>query len=158
MMFLERAHAQVPAGRTALVVFDRQDGDHRDDFAFLSACVDKLRAGTAYTNLDKLALALSSDSKLSRLLQLADVVAACSTSFVAGESRWSPTVFREGILPLLREEYGRRGGCGLKIHPDLRYGNLYHWLLGDSHFVRYQTGSPLPSKQFTCYRLSGEAV
>jgi hypothetical protein len=158
MMFLERAHAQVPAGRAALVLFDRQGGDHRDDFAFLSSCIDKLRTGTAYTKLDKLALALSSDSRLSRLLQLADMITGCSTSFVAGESRWSPRVFTDGVLPLLRQDYGRKGGCGLKIHPDWRYGNLYHWLLGDTHFVRYQMGEPLPSTHFTCYRLSGDSV
>jgi hypothetical protein len=157
MMFLERAHSQVLPGRTALVVFDRPGGDHRDDFVFLSSCIDKLRTGTAYTKLDKLALALSTDSKLSRLLQLADVITACSTSFVAGEPRWSPPVFRDGVLPMLREDYGRKGGCGLKIHPDMRYGNLYHWLLGDTQFVRYQAGIPLPSKKFTSYRESADA-
>jgi hypothetical protein len=43
-------------------------------------------------------------------------------------------------------DFGRIGGLGLKIHPDFRYANLYHWLLGDSHFVRYQSGYPLPFK------------
>lgn len=154
MMFLERAHSQVPVGRTALVVFDRPGGDHHDDSAFLSSCIEKLRTGTAYTKLDRLALALSTDSKLCRLLQLADVIASCSTSFVAGEDQWSPRAFREGVLPLLRKESGRKGGCGLKIHPDFRYGNLYHWLLGDKDFVRNQNGRSLPSKYLTSYRES----
>jgi len=57
---------------------------------------------------------------------------------------------------LLREDYGCKGGRGLKIHPDLRYGNLYHWLLGDEAFVRYEGGIDLPSKRFTCYRKSGD--
>src|SRR5262249_31390569 len=133
---------------------DRQGGRERDDFEFLSSCMAKIRMGTGYTKLDRLALALSSDSKLSRLLQPADVVTASATSFVAGGTRYSPPVFLEGVLPLLRREFGRRGGCGLKIHPDWRYGNLYHWLLGDEMFVRYQNGFPLPSAQFTCYRES----
>ncbi|HZK50776.1 MAG TPA: hypothetical protein VFD47_04340, partial [Actinomycetota bacterium] len=67
-----------------------------------------------------------------------------------------PESSRKGILPLLREDYGCKGGRGLKIHPDLRYGNLYHWLLGDEAFVRYEGGIDLPSKRFTCYRKSGD--
>jgi hypothetical protein len=51
---------------------------------FLSSCIEKIRTGTAYTKLDRLALALSTDSKLSRLLQLADVVTACSTNVLVG--------------------------------------------------------------------------
>jgi hypothetical protein len=85
-----------------------------------------------------LALAVATDSKLSRLVQLADVVTACSTSYVAGEARYAPTIFKDGIRPLLREDFGCTGGRGLKLHPDFRYRNLYHWLLGDEHYVRYQ--------------------
>jgi hypothetical protein len=158
MLFLERAQSQVAAGGTALVVFDRPGGDHRSNFAFLASCMEKLRVGSAYTALDRLALALSSDSRLSRLLQLADVVTACSTSFVAGEPRYAPRVFRDGVLPLLREDFDRRGGCGLKLHPDFRYGNLYHWLLGDTHFVRYQVGEPLPSARFSCYHAGADVA
>jgi hypothetical protein len=158
MMFLERAHSHVPAGEQALVVFDSPGGNRKADFEFLASCIDTMRIGTAYTKLDRLALALSTDSKLSRLVQLADVVTACSTAFVAGEQKWSPSIFENGVLPLLREELGRKGGCGLKIHPDARYGNLYHWLLGDDTFWRYQLGSPLPSDQFTCYRESPDVA
>lgn len=126
MLFLERAHSHVSAGEQALVVFDSPGGNRKADLEFLASCMDTMRLGTAYTKLDRLALALSTDSKLSRLVQLADVVTACSTGFVAGEHKWSPSIFKNGVLPLLREELGRKGGCGLKIHPDARYGNLYH--------------------------------
>ena len=44
------------------------------------------------------------------------------------------------------------------LHPDLRYGNLYRWLLGDEMFVRYQGGFPLPSSRFTAYRESADAA
>lgn len=156
MLFLERAQNDLRQDQQALVVFDQPGGSRRTERDFLAACMDRMRAGTAYTNLDRLALALATDSKLSRVLQLADVVTACSTSFVAGEAKWSPRIFTKGILPLLREDYGCKGGRGLKIHPDLRYGNLYHWLLGDEAFVRYEGGIDLPSKRFTCYRKSGD--
>jgi hypothetical protein len=151
-LFLERAHSHLPTDQTALVVFDRQGGGRSTDAAFLASCMDRIRTGTEYTKLDRLALALSTDSKLSRVVQLADVVTSCTTSFVGGERKWSPTVFEQGVLTILREDWGRKGGCGLKLHPDLRYGNLYHWLLGDDVFVRFQGASELPSKRFTCYR------
>jgi hypothetical protein len=156
MMFLERAQARMPAEHDAVVVFDRPGGDREAETKFLTEALTMLRTGTAYTALDRLAVVFSTDSKLSRLVQLADVVTACSTAYVAGEKRFAPLIFKDGVLPLLREDYGCIGGRGLKIHPDMRYGYLYHWLLGDSHFVRYQTGFKLPSKQFTCYQNSGD--
>jgi hypothetical protein len=64
---------------------------------------------------------------------------------VAGEQQHSPPIFAE-LLPLFPSDYGRIGGIGVKIHPDFRYTNLYHWLLGDPHFVRYQSGQELPIK------------
>jgi hypothetical protein len=156
MMFLERAHSELAEGEQALVIFDRQGGSQSRDTRFLQTCVAQIRLGTSYAALDRLALALSTGSKLSRLIQLADVVTSCSTSFVSGEDRYSPMVFSEGVRPLLREEQGRCGGYGLKIHPDLRYGNLYHWLLGDSEILRPHLLKELPSVSFSCYRESAD--
>jgi len=138
LMFLERAHACLPADRQAVVVFDRPSGDRQSETEFLVSTLTKLRTGTAYSTLDRLALVVATDSKLSRLVQLADVVTGCTTSYVAGEPRYSPKIFTAGVLPLLRKEYDCTGGRGLKLHPDFRYRNLYHWLLGDEYFVRYQ--------------------
>jgi hypothetical protein len=56
----------------------------------------------------------------------------------------APPVFEKGITPILRSAGGRIGGTGLKIHPDRRYVNLYHWLLGDTTFVKGGSSSPLP--------------
>jgi hypothetical protein len=158
MMFLERAQSQIAADNQAVVVFDRSGGGHRVTFDFLSSCIAMMRSGTAYTKLDRLALALSTDSKLSRLVQLADVVVACTTGFVAGEERWSPVIFEKGILPLLRQDLGRKGGCGLKLHPDKRYGNLYHWLLGDETLWKGSVGVELPSTWCTCYSDSADVA
>lgn len=158
MMFLERAQNDLRGDECALVVFDRPGGDRQSESEFLAACIERIRTGTAYTKLEGLSLALSTDSKLARVLQVADLITGCSTSHVAGESVWSPPVFTNGILPLLRIDYGCKGGRGFKIHPDKRYCNLYHWLLGDTHYVRYQQGIPLPSEWPTCYRTSGDVA
>lgn len=143
IMLLERAQKCLRSAQ-AVVLFDRPGRDRKAETGFLSATLASLRVGTSYTKLDRLALAVSTDSKLSRLLQLADVVTSCTTSYVAGESRYSPKIFKEGVLPLLREDYLVRGGRGLKIHPDFRYRNLYYWLLDDEWFVRFQSGPKLP--------------
>lgn len=144
MMFLERAQESLAAGRHAIIVFDRPGGDRGTERRFLATTMESLRTGTTYSSLDRLALAVATDSKLSRLIQLADVVTSCTTAFVAGEKNHSPRIFAEGVLPLLREEYSCVGGRGVKIHPDYRYRNLYHWLLEDEMYVRYQGGQQLP--------------
>ena len=144
LMFLERAQACLPDGQHAIVLFDKPGGGPREETRFLTSTLEALRTGTTYSKLNRLALAVATDSKLSRLLQLADVVTACSTSFVAGEPTYAAKIFTEGVLPLLRDDYGCTGGRGLKIHPDFRYRNLYHWLLGDTMFVRMQAGYELP--------------
>lgn len=154
LMFLERAHAALGFEEHAIIVFDRPGGNRKSEDEFLARCMARIREGSEFTKMDKLALVLATDSKLSRSLQLADVVTSCATAYIAGETKYSATVFEQGILPLLREDFGCKGGRGLKIHPDKRYGNLYHWLLGDRHFVRYQTGDPLPSNAFTSYQES----
>jgi hypothetical protein len=157
-MFLERAQSQLGPETHAVVIADRPGGGRKAETEFLAEALTSLRAGTSYTKLDRLALAVSTDSKLSRLLQLADIVISCATNFVAGENKWSPLIFRDGVLPMLRSDYGCVGGRGLKIHPDLRYGNLYHWLLDDEMFVRFQSGFPLPSSRFTAYRESADVA
>jgi hypothetical protein len=157
-MFLERAQRSLAPGQYAIAVFDRPGGDRKAETSFLAATLSTLREGTTYSTLDRLALAVSTDSRLSRLVQLADVVTGCTTSYVAGEDTHSPKIFKEGVFPLLREDYGCKGGRGVKIHPDQRYGNLYHWLLGDGLFVRHQGGLELPSNHFTCYRESPDVA
>jgi hypothetical protein len=91
-----------------------------------------------------------------RVLQLADIVVSCAVSRVSGESNFSPIVFPQ-VKKLLRFDGTRIGGVGLKLHPDLRYANLYHWLLGDSHWIKGLTGVPLPNKGIPFYLSAGES-
>ncbi len=143
-LFLERANHCLDRARQGLILVDTPGGDRLDEGSFLGRCLDTIQHGTSYVRFDRIALnVIATRSALVRLLQLADVVTSCTLAYVAGEGRYSPPVF-ESIRPILRAEYGRVGGVGVKIHPDGRYANLYHWLLGDAHFVRNQTGHPLP--------------
>lgn len=144
-LFLERVEIYLKRTQTdGIVISDRPGGGRKDEDKFLSNCLETIEAGTAYIKPDCIALnVLSANSKYIRLLQAADLITACTLAFVSGETTFSPKFFKK-IIPLFDSEKDRIGGVGLKIHPDFKYANLYHWLLGDTHFVRFNTGVPLP--------------
>jgi hypothetical protein len=144
-LLLERIESYFQgAGSDGIVIVDRPGGDRRAEDAYLLDFLDTLEVGTAYVKPQRIALnVLSANSRFTRLLQLADVVTSCTTAIVAGEATFSPPVF-DPIRELLLEEGGRIGGVGLKIHPDYKYVNLYHWLLGDEYLRRGSLGTPLP--------------
>jgi hypothetical protein len=142
---LERIHHRIPSNSDGCVVIvDRPSGDRSDEDRFLFRCLEQIQSGTTYVKHNKIVLnVLSTPSKLVRTLQLADLVTSCCTARISGEAVYSPPIF-EKIISLCPEEFGRKGGTSFKIHPDFKYANLYHWILGDSHFVRFQNGWPLP--------------
>jgi len=144
-LFLERAHHQLAARQSnGMVIVSQPSGDRKSENKFLADCFETLRSGTDYVKPERIVLnVLTSPPRFMRLLQLADVVTSCTVAFVGGESSFSPTVFNS-VKSMLARELGRIGGVGLKIHPDIKYLNLYHWLLGDTHFVRFMMGLPLP--------------
>lgn len=143
-VLLERIeHLLASRGTDAIILVDRPSGDRSAEVRYLAERLQRINSGTRYVAFKRLALVLASQSGLVRLLQLADLVVSCTLQHVAGESRYSPPIF-EAIRRLLRRDYGRIGGAGLKLHPDFTYTNLYHWLCGDEDFVRFQTSVPLP--------------
>ena len=83
-----------------------------------------------------------------QVVQLADLITSCTLSFVSGENRFAPTTFQY-VRPLLRSEANRIGGIGVKIHPESKYANLYHWLFGESYILHNVTYPlPLPRHPF----------
>jgi Protein of unknown function (DUF3800) len=145
-MLLERLDQHLGSKREqAIVICDRPSGGRKGDDRFLAGCVNTMRAGTAFVSFERIALVVTTDSRLSRLVQLADVVTGCTVSYVGGEENWAPTTF-ESVRRIVRNDGGRLGGIGVKIHPDGRYANLYHWLFGDSYLKRAGMGRPLPIK------------
>lgn len=148
-LFLERAHHELVARECSGIVIVAQPGGNRGtENKFLAHCLETLKCGTDYLKPDRIALSvLSSPPKFIRLLQVADVITSCTTAFVAGEDEFSPPVF-DIVKQILVNENGRIGGFGLKIHPDMKYANLYHWLVGDSHFWKHSLGVPLPLKGY----------
>ena len=142
-LFLERAHHQTPNEYNGMVIVSQPGGDRKSEYKFLADCVEALKCGTDYVKPERIVYVVTSPPKFMRLLQVADVVTSCSTAFVGGENEFSPPVF-DTVKQILMRELGRIGGVGLKIHPDFKYANLYHWLLGDSHFIRFMMGLPFP--------------
>lgn len=144
-MFLERAQNHLDGTRTeAMILTDRPSGDRQSEVDFLANCLATIRNGTRYVLPRSLTIAVSTQSRLIRLLQLADVVVSSTLAAVAGESRYAPPIFREAVRPILRGG----GGVGLKIHPDGRYANLYHWLLDDPYHLKRGGGIELPARGF----------
>ena len=144
-LLIERVNWLAKSARSqALIIADRPGGGLGTERAFLQRCLETIQNGTEYVLPENIAVnAVSTDSHLIRILQAADLVVSCVTAFIGGETRYSPPVFA-AVCPLLASDLGRVGGVGLKLHPDFRYANLYHWLLGDRDFVRNMGSWPLP--------------
>lgn len=151
-MFLERASGQFTGkAEHGVVIVDRPPGDRKAENQFTDNCVDIIQGREGYARAENFALAvMAAQSRFVRLLQAADVITACTLAHVAGETRFAPPIF-EAIRPMLARQSGRVGGFGVKIHPDFRYGNLYHWLLGDTHFWKSNAGHPMPFAALSLY-------
>lgn len=147
-LLLERADRAARTGCSVLVVMDRPGGNRAQEDAFVEQCVETVSSGTRFRKFHSLVPApLCADSSHHRLLQAADVTVSATAAFVGGESNWSPGVF-PGVRSLLRTANGTTGGSGLKLHPDLKFVNLYHWLLGDTIFWKRTIGMRLPMANF----------
>lgn len=133
-MFIERISKRLTrVDRTGVIVVDRPGGERLDEDHFLADCGETLQRGTNYVPAEdlRISMVLVTSSKHARLVQLADLVTGCHTAAVAGEVCYAPQIL-ERILPISDSIGDIRGGIGLKLHPDFRYVNLYHWLLGDA--------------------------
>lgn len=150
-LFLERVDHQCERDESfGFVIVDRPSGNRGDEDAFLASCLETLQFGTKYVKPSFIVHnVLSAPSHHSRLLQAADLVTGCTLSIVSGETQHAPPVF-EAIKSLLDRNGGRIGGYGLKIHPDARYANLYHWLVNDQWFYKAFTFAemPLPKRKY----------
>lgn len=140
---LERIHdlcdeAVVVVGRPVLNV----------DNSFLLAGTESRRNAAEPAN--RIALSgLSAPLASVRLLQAAELVVSATLSYISGEETHSPELF-PSIKRLVCEEMFRKGGVGLRIHPESRFANLYHWLLGDEFYGRGMggVGYPLPGQPY----------
>lgn len=154
-LFLERVNNRLQEdGCMGVVLADRPGGGRPDEDRFLAQCLEVLQMGTAYVRPDHIALnVITTNSKMVRLLQLADVVTSCTLARVAGETTYSQLVM-PAILPLFGCGGPRNvGGWVVKLHPDFCYVNLYHWLFGDQSSWVDNSGYDLPARGFP-YRTS----
>ena len=155
-VFLERASSFLrEAKATGVVIVDEPGGDKSEERKFLQSCVETRLRGTNYEKHDNMALTvLTAKSEFVRCLQLADVIVGCSTSHVAG-SKYTPAVFAELRDCFRTSGFGVIGGAGLKIHPDRKYANLYHWLLGDTQHHKQGKIHELPHETFQYFESPG---
>ncbi len=145
-LLLERVQWCLRGRANGCVIADRPGGQRISEHEqFLANRLEMLATGTRFVTYDRILLFMNMPSRLNLMLQLADLVTGCTLAFVGGETRYSPPVF-DSAKKLMRRDGDRIGGIGLKIHPDFKYANLYHWLVGDTHFYKGNTGFPMPLK------------
>jgi len=155
-LYLERTHSQLNRQECdGIVIVDRPVGSRADEDKFLLNCLETIQEGTEYLNPEKFAInVVSSPSKFIRLLQVADVVVGCTLSTVAGQKKYAPEIF-ETFRNLFDNDSRRIGGIGLKIHPDLKYINLYYWVVGDEYYVRGSKVKQLPIRGYKFFKNDG---
>jgi len=156
-LFLERANwAFAKAQTDGVVMVATPGGGAKAQEKFIVQSTRLMQRGTRYSKFNRIPLPiLIAQARNVRLLQLADIITSCTTARVAGEHTHSPEIF-EFLKPIFHRDLGRIGGVGVKLHPDLRYANLYHWLLGDSHWYKRNIGTPLPYKGIPYYEIPTE--
>lgn len=143
IMTMERFHTAIGASDTGMIIIDRPAGDKADEESYLATCADIAAVGSGYAKFTKLACPIvSMPFSLSRILQIADLIVSITTAHFAG--RASAAEFFPLVLPFFKSNDGRRGGVSVKVHPDIKYRNLYHWLLEDELFVRGGRGMSMP--------------
>lgn len=154
-MFLERADWALAIGGTmGVVIIDRPGGNQITSARYFAECFQTVTTGTRYVLPKRILSVEPTTGYYSRLHQLADLVTGCTVARVAG-SLYSKVPF-EMIKQLLRSDGRRVGGVGLKIHPDFKYANLYHRLVGDPTWWKGTMGIDLPCPGRLYYADDGE--
>ncbi len=144
-MLMERVdslfHQQSTHG---IIVMDRPGGGSKDHDSFLANCLSTIQNGTTVKDINNIILSVMClPNHYTRLLQAADLVVSATLSYVSGNETYTLEII-ENIKPLLHKESQRIGGVGVKLHPDFKFANLYHWLFDDTHFWKNSCGNPLP--------------
>lgn len=145
-LLLERLNISLASARApGLLHLDRPGGGAAQRSGLVKSCEYVREVGTEYGPASRLApRAYVVDMRHSPLMQLADVVSSCALGLVGGNQY--AEALASDLLPLLEDRCGRRGGIGLKIHPDFVYRNLYRWLLGDVVHMNHRQATALPDR------------
>lgn len=128
-----------------LVFVSKPSGGTTNEQKFIAECIKHRKTGTRYVNFNSIASnPIVVPAKQSRLLQMADLVVSITNAKVAGGDRYADPLFVKIHAMMPDTSRGMKGGLGLKIHPSLKYRNLYHWILGDEQYVVGSAGTFLP--------------
>ena len=144
LLALERFHSWL-GGNHGMVFVSKPSGGSTNEQKFVSECIEHMNKGTNYVAFENIVSnPMTSPAKHSRLLQLADLVVSITNARVAGGDRYADPLFAKVLAMMPETRRGMKGGLGLKLHPSLKYRNLYHWILGDEQFVEGAVGTYLP--------------
>jgi len=125
-----------------IIIADKPGGGSAQENQWLAATLELTNDGTRYVSPARIVLpVVTAHSHHVPHLQLADLVVAATTAAYAGR--------RAGLdlVPLLRplmrrHRLGHLNGAGIVQFPD--HVNLYHWVFGESVWVKKETRWELP--------------
>lgn len=133
------------AKTAGVVIVSKPAGGTTNAEKFVSECIEHKLKGTRFVEFNSLALnPIVVPAWQSRLLQIADLVTSITNAKVCGSNKYADALFPKILAMMPETNRGVKGGAGLKIHPSLRYRNLYHWILGDDCYVEGSMGTGLP--------------
>lgn len=132
----ERFVMKLSEKEAAGVVVSDQSGNRDSELEFLNDFYELVDDGTDYVEGEELIMnAVTTPSRYSRPLQVADVVVSPTTSMVSGDNNeYAERVF-ERIVELMMEGSGGVAGTGLKLVPK-EFRNMYRWMLGVEMYWR----------------------
>jgi hypothetical protein len=127
-------------GEDVIVIADRPGGGLRNTEEFLSDHIERVRSDFNHMSAEAFAMTLlTAPSRFVRQLQVADLVVGATTAMVSGQSRYAEPYFDTIKAMMICNTLGYVGGTGLKVYPD-QLINLYHWVLGETAFVKSGRG------------------
>lgn len=130
---------------SGFVIAAKPGGGTKDENKFLASCIERRSNGSDYSTFSTLAQnVVTMPYSHSRILQASDLVASVSNALVSGHESFALPLLGELKELFIKSSKGQIGGVGLKLHPSLKMGNLYHWLFGDDYFKRGEDYFPMP--------------
>jgi len=138
-----------PEASQFMLVCDKPSGGPKDEDAWIGRTLEITKYGTKYVRPGQVALpVLTAPSHYHPQLQLADLIAGCTTAAIAGVKAGLDLM--PHLKPLLHTNFhGLVGGAGVKLFPD-ELNNLHYWALQEASYSRPATnvGVSLPWRKW----------
>ena len=145
LLALERFHTHLRE-ETGFVIIAKPSGGNKSENKMLAECIEHRVLGTDFVQFDKISQnPVTAPSRNSRVLQASDLIVSTTTAMCSGHCEYAENLFDDYVRGLFISDWrGLVGNTGLKLHPNVLYRNVYHWILKEEFRANGSTGFPLP--------------